>query len=102
MVLDYTKIAIVERKAREVYPLLMQTIGFVLKHFGMTAALYALLIVSGLGLLSIYLGVEHFITPDSGFGITIFFIVAQLYILSRIWLKISFFTSQIRYYQMVL
>jgi hypothetical protein len=101
MLLDYTRIGIVAHDNPEVYRSLKQTFGFVLKNFFSTAGLYGLLLMTGVCLLLIYLAIGHLIPEDSGLGVVLFFVISQVYMISRVWLRLGFYSGQILNYNKI-
>ena len=99
LALGYTKIRIVVHDTRGVYQALKQALGFVSKNFAGTAILYILLVITGFVLLLSYLVIEGMVPKDTATGVLIFFIVAQLYIVSRVWLRLGFYCGQLKYYR---
>jgi hypothetical protein len=98
MILDYTRIKIVLEDTHYVSRSLLQTIGFVFRNFGKTLALYYLLIVTAVILGLIYWGLKSLIVQGSLFPILTAFIIGQIFILSRGWLKIALQAAQMEFY----
>ena len=98
MILDYTRIKIVLEDTRNVFRSLLQTMGFVFQNFGKTLALYYLLIMTAIILFLIYWILKSLITPNSLFPILMAFVIGQLFIISRGWLKIALQAAQMEFY----
>ena len=98
MILDYTRIKIVLEDTGYVFRSLLQTMGFVFRNFGKTLALYYLLIVTAIILCLIYWGLKSIITQGSLFPILTAFIIGQIFIISRGWLKIALQAAQMEFY----
>lgn len=98
MILDYTRIKIVTEDSRYVFRSLLKIIKFVFQRLGKTLSLYYLLIVTGVILFGIYWVLKLIIPSYSLVTIIITFIVYQLFIASRSWLKIAFQASQLIFY----
>lgn len=98
MILDYTRIKIVTQDSRLVFRSLFETIVFVFQKFPKTLALYYLLVVSGILVFGIYWGLKTFIPTYSLFTILVAFIIGQLFIASRGWLRIAFQAAQLKFY----
>lgn len=98
MILDYTRIKIVTEDSRYVFRSLLKIIKFVFQRLGKTLGLYYLLIVTGLILFGIYWVLKLIIPSYSLLTILVTFIVYQLFIASRGWLKIAFQAAQLIFY----
>jgi hypothetical protein len=98
MILDYTRIKIVLEDTRYVFRSLLRTISFVFRNFGKTLALYYLLIVTAVILCLIYWGLKSLIAQGSLFPILTAFIIGQIFIISRGWLKIALQAAQMEFY----
>jgi len=98
MILDYTRIKIVTEDSRYVFRSLLKIIKFVFQRLGKTLGLYYLLIVTGVILFGIYWVLKLIIPSYSLLTIIITFIVYQLFIASRGWLKIAFQAAQLIFY----
>jgi len=100
MILDYARIAIVTEDSRYVFRALFQAVGFVGRRIGSTLGLYYVLLLTGMILFAVFWVLNKFIPTDSYFPIMLSFLVGQIFILSRGWLKITFQTSQLRLYSL--
>lgn len=98
MILDYTRIKIVTEDTRHVFRSMFQTIGFVFKNFGKTLSLYYLLVLTGIILIGIYWLLRQVIPDYSLVTILITFIIYQIFIASRGWLKVAFQAAQLSFY----
>jgi len=98
MILDYTRIKIVLEDTRYVFRSLLQTMVFIFRNFGKTLALYYLLIITAIILFLIYWGLKSLITSGSLFPILTAFIIGQIFIISRGWLKIALQAAQMEFY----
>lgn len=97
MILDYTRIKIVLEDTRYVFRSLLKTMGFVFRNFGKTLALYYLLIVTAVILCLIYWSLKSLIAQGSLFPILTAFIIGQIFIISRGWLKIALQAAQMEF-----
>jgi len=97
MILDYTRIKIVTEDTRYVFRSLFQTIGFVFKNFGKTLGIYYLLVLTGIVIIGIYWLLRQVIPDYSLLTILITFIIYQLFIASRGWLKVAFQAAQLSF-----
>ena len=100
MILDYTRIKIVTEDSRLVFRSLFKTIKFVFQKFGRTLALYYLLLVSAIILFGIYWVLKSIIPTYSLLTILTAFIVGQLFIASRGWIKIAFQAAQLKFFSL--
>ncbi|MEN8153540.1 MAG: hypothetical protein ABFR75_05910 [Acidobacteriota bacterium] len=98
MILDYTRIKIVIEDSRHVFRSLFRTIKFVFKRLGKTLALYYLFLITGIILFGIYWILKLIIPSSSLVTIIIIFIVQQVFIAARGWIKIAFQAGQLKFY----
>jgi hypothetical protein len=100
MILDYARIIIVSEDSRHVFLSLWKTIRFIFKNLGKTLSLYYLLLVTGGVLFVGYWVLKSLIPSHSLFAIFLVFIVCQLFIASRAWLKVAFQSAQLTLYSL--
>jgi len=99
MIFDYGKIrAVVEDERRGVRNL-AASMRFVFAHFGVTTGLYGGLFLLGIVLLGVYLLLSGWIHAATTATIFALVVVQQLFVLSRVWLKLAFLGGQLRCYQ---
>ena len=98
MILDYARIKIVTEDSRFVFISLFKTIWFVLKNILKTLGLYYLLLLIGAVLWIIFWLLDWVNPSNSLFAILLAFIVSQLFIASRSWLKVAFQSAQLDFY----
>ncbi|MFQ6082672.1 MAG: hypothetical protein ACE5WD_04845 [Candidatus Aminicenantia bacterium] len=98
MILDYTRIKIVNENCRKVFSSLLKIIKFVFKKLAQTLALYYSLLFAGLILFGIYFALKQLIPVDSLVTIVVLLFIQQIFIASRGWLKIAFLAAQLRFY----
>jgi hypothetical protein len=98
MILDYTRIKIVTEDSRSVFISLFKTIWFVLRRAGRTLGLYYLLLLTGAILWGIFWLLDWVNPSNSLFTLLLAFVVGQLFIASRGWLKIAFQSAQLDFY----
>ena len=96
MILDYTRIKIVTEDSRRVFLSFLKIIRFVFKKFGKTLALYYLLVVTGVILFGIFWALNSMIPSHTLLSIFIAFIIGQLFIASRGWIKVAFQAAQLK------
>jgi hypothetical protein len=98
MILDYARIIIVRTNTGRVWHSLWEAMGFILKRlFGALALYYSLLITGGVIFL-VYWGIHSRIATVSAASIWLAFLIGQLFIISRGWLKIAFQSAQLNFY----
>jgi len=98
MILDYTRIKIVTEDSRYVFRSMFQSIGFVFRNFGKALGIYYLLVLTGIILIGIYWLLRQVIPDYSFILLLITFIIYQIFIASRGWLKIAFQAAQLSFY----
>ena len=94
MIMDYARILIAGRDSREVLRSLLEAVRFVLKKPGKTLALYYLLGLVGWALFLIYRVLGSAFPRTSPATIVIGFLLAQVFIASRGWLKVAYQAAQ--------
>jgi len=100
MILDYARIAIVTEDSSDVFRALIRAVGFVFRRLGSTLGLYYLLLLTGGIMFALFWVLNTIIPTESYFPIMLSFLVGQVFILSRGWLKIAFQASQLRFYSL--
>ena len=96
MIMDYARIRIVREDTNRVYDALVWAVRFVGGRPGMTLVLYYLLGITGWAMLAAYLALDRLL-PGSGTAIGAF-LLAQVFIAGRGWLKIAYQAAQIGLY----
>ena len=100
MVFDYAKIRMVaDHHRRSSFLAAVSALAFSVRRSWRTLPLFGLNLLIVLLLFVLYLLVENLfsnVTPISMIGL---FVVQQVFILSRIWMKLSFFATQTAFYQ---
>jgi hypothetical protein len=95
MVLDYARIMIAVPDSRTVFRALMDAIRFVVRRLGGTLGLYYLLGLTGLAISLAYLGVKSLIGTTTAAGILAVFLITQVYIAGRAWLRAAYQAGQL-------
>jgi len=95
MVLDYARIMISVRDSRAVFRSLMDAVRFVVRRLGGTLGLYYLLGLTGLAISLAYLGLKSLVGVTTAAGILTVFLVTQVYIAGRSWLRAAFQAGQL-------
>jgi hypothetical protein len=92
--MDYARILIAGRDSREVLRSLFEAVRLVLKKPGTTLALYYLLGLVGWASFLIYRVLDSAFPQTSTATIAIGFLLAQVFIASRGWLKVAYQAAQ--------
>jgi hypothetical protein len=95
---DYARILIVVEDSGAVFRSLIQAIQFVFRNFFKTLILYYLLLITGVAIFGIYWIVQKMIPTQTLIPILLAFLIGQIFILSRGWLKIALQAAQLRFY----
>jgi hypothetical protein len=98
MILDYARIIIVRTDTGRVLRSLWDAWQFVFKRFFGTLALYYILLITAGIIFLVYWGIHSWIPAGSLFPIWLAFLVGQLFVISRGWLKIAFQSAQLTFY----
>lgn len=98
MIGDYARIRIVAEDSRAVFGSLIQAIRFVFGNFFKTLILYYLVLITGLAIFGIYWVVQKMVPTQTLLPILIAFLIGQIFILSRGWLKIALQAAQLHFY----
>ncbi|MDP2914807.1 MAG: hypothetical protein Q8O91_05075 [Candidatus Aminicenantes bacterium] len=94
MIMDYARILIAGRDSRDVFRSLLEAVRFVLKKPAKTLALYYLLGLAGWASFLLYKVLDSAVPQTSTVTIAIGFLLAQVFIASRGWLKIAYQAAQ--------
>lgn len=94
MIMDYARILIAGRDSRNVLRSLLEAVRFVLKNPGKTLALYYLLGLAGWASFLLYKVLDSAFPQTSTATIAVGFLLAQVFIASRGWLKIAYQAAQ--------
>lgn len=98
MVIDYARIIIARADTGRVWRSLWEAAGFVFKRLFGTLALYYILLITGVAIFLVYWGIQSRISTGSVATIWLAFLIGQVFIMSRGWLKIAFQAAQISFY----
>ena len=96
MVLDYARIRMVREGTPAVLGSLAWAAGFVVRGFGRTALLYALLTLTGWAMFAAFLGLDKVVGRAAGGAALPAFFLAQLFIAGRGWLRVAFQAGQLK------
>lgn len=99
MILDYGRIRVVIEDSRRVFAALLRGAGFVFRNFGKTLGLYYLLALIGV-LFAVLYGLAGSAFPKSSLAAVLGgFLIGQIFIGLRSWLKIAFQASQLHFFR---
>ncbi len=96
MILDYARIRIVREDTNRVYDALAGAVRFVFGRLGGTLLLYYLLGATGGAMLAVYLVLDRVLPGTSMGAIVSGFLLTQLFIAGRGWLKIAFQAAELK------
>jgi len=95
MIFDYAKIRTVVGDGRSMLKETGRSIGFVFRNFGRTMGLYYFIGLLGIVFMVIYGAVEPLILQTTPLLVLLAFVWQQVYMLGRIWVRLTFFSSQL-------
>jgi hypothetical protein len=98
MIMDYARIRIAIQDSRSVLRALLEAAGFVFRKLVKTLALYYVLGLTGVAAFLIYWGIRSTFSAGSPGTIWLGFIISQIFIASRGWLRIAFQAGQLRFF----
>ena len=98
MLFDYAKIMTVAHDFSGMFATVKAALIFVIQHPVKTAALYKYYLLSVILILLVYWGVESVLQVNSGLTVFVFFLLTQIYSLLKLWIRLSFFAGQYRFY----
>ena len=98
MIGDYARIQIVVEDSKAVFRSLIQAIQFVVRNFFKTLILYYLILITGLIIFGVYWFVQKLIPTQTLLPILLAFLIGQVFILSRGWLKVALQAAQLHFY----
>jgi len=99
IILDYARIMTVVNDFHGMYQALKQAFMFVLMSMRRTMALYLLYLLTTVSLILMYLVVEHVLSVSSWITVLLFFIWSQLFMIARMWSRLSLFAGQYIFYK---
>ena len=94
MIMDYARIKIVVEDTSEVFKSLFAGLRFVFKNFGKTLLLYYLMILTAAVCFGIFWILNSLIPSSVFFLILVVFVIQQLFIASRGWLRMAVLSGQ--------
>ncbi len=99
MVFDYAKIRTVVERRRSVFFASLRGLAFVLRRPVRTVTLFFMNLGLLCAMFAVYLLIENRITASTLPMLIALFLLQQVFILGRIWMKLSFFSSQVALFQ---
>ena len=99
MIFDYAKIITVVNDFTGMWKSTKNAIMFVMMSFRKTSGLYGLYFFTASLLIIIYLLIESYLHVGSGLMVFVFFIFTQIYMLFKMWIRLSFFGGQYVFYK---
>ena len=99
MVFDYCRIITVVDKRRNIIFSLFKSLYIIVRYIHKTFAIYYLLAFIGFILIVVYSISEHFIPQNTMRSIAIAFAVQQFYLLLKLYLRCTFFSTQMSFYK---
>jgi hypothetical protein len=98
MIGDYARIKLVAEDSKAVFGSLLFSVRFVFGSFFKTSILYYLMLITGLIIFYAYWVIQKMVPAQTLLSILIAFLIGQVFILSRGWLKIALQAAQLRFY----
>ncbi len=99
MIVDYARIKIVVGDTRKVFRPLFQAVGFVFRKLGSTLAIYYLFLLTAAAVFVLYWLVQKAVNTQALLPILFAFLIGQIFILSRGWIKVGLQASQMNFFQ---
>ncbi len=99
MIFDYARIRMVVDDRISAFSSTAAGIRFAFSHFPSTYGLYLLLILVGVLLIVVYAILEKVVPQESYWPLVLLFVIQQIYMLARFFLKGSFYACQTGLYQ---
>ncbi len=99
MIVEYARIKIVIEDTRKVFRLLFQAVGFVFRKLGSSLAIYYLFVLTMAAVFVLYWLVQKAVNTHTLLPILFAFIIGQIFILSRGWVKVGLQASQMNFFQ---
>lgn len=99
MLFDYAKIMTVVNDYYGMFKIVKQAMMFVMMSLRKTVGLYFSYLFTAIILIIIYLFIESFISVTDWLTILIFFLWTQIFMVTRIWIRMSFFAGQYSFYR---
>lgn len=99
MIFDYAKIRLVLEERRSAIAAAYRSIKFVFRHFGKTLSVFLFCALLGLIFVAIYNPLEQILPPNSRRWVITVFFLQQLFILARVYVRLTFLSSEVLLYE---
>lgn len=99
MIVDYARIKIVLEDTHKVFRSLFLAVGFVFKKLGSTLAIYYFFVLTTAAIFLLYWLVQKAVKTHALLPILIAFIIGQIFILSRGWIKVGLQAAQMNFFR---
>ncbi|MBZ5536819.1 MAG: hypothetical protein LAO31_12770 [Acidobacteriia bacterium] len=99
MVFDYAKVRLVIDEGRSAVMAALRSIKFVFRNFKKTLAVFVFCMLLGLLFIVIYNPLEHVLPQHTRRWIIVVFVLQQLFILARTYVRLTFFSSEVLLYE---
>jgi len=99
MIVDYARIKIVIEDTRKVFRPLFQAVGFIFRKLGSSLAIYYLFVLTAAAVFVLYWLVQKAVNSHALLPILFAFLIGQIFILSRGWVKVGLQASQMNFFQ---
>lgn len=100
MIVDYARIKIVVEDSRKVFRPLFQAVGFVFRKLRSTLAIYYIFMLTAAAVFILYLLVQKTVKTHALLPILFAFIIGQIFILSRGWVKVGLQAAQMNFFHL--
>jgi len=98
MLFDYAKIMTVANDYHKMIETVKLAMMFIMMSFIKTVSLFKLYLFSTLLILALYWLIEGALHVSSGLMVLVFFIWTQLYMILKLWIRLSFYAGQYNFY----
>jgi hypothetical protein len=98
MIFDYAKVRMAVEEKRSAVGSTVQSIKFVFKNFRKTFALFLFCVLMGLIIIAIYNPLEQWLPQNGKRGVILVFLLQELFILARIYVRLTFFSGEVLLY----
>jgi hypothetical protein len=101
MIADYAKVSVVLSDERSMLKSAGRSAQFVFRHLFGTCGLGLLMLLIPIALVAVYLVLDLSIGMATNVTIVLMFIIQQIFMISRSWTKVFFFSGELEFYQML-
>jgi hypothetical protein len=101
MIFDYSRIAIVVGKERNLLKAISNAFVFVTKNPGPTLSLFYTVFAVNIGVTLFYLLIKGFIPQTNILGVMFVFILQQMFILAVVWIRCWLYASQLELFKYI-